>query len=88
MISQKTFVAYSNKAYLQDQIIDPSMAVEIFAKKIAPKLGITIRFAGEKPLDDVTLQYNKSTKRILPLNGIEFKVIKRIWRYDYKCIKS
>lgn len=77
MISKKTFAAYSNKSELQDEIVDPSMDVEIFAKVIAPRMGITIRFAGEEPLDNVTRQYNDSMRRILPRNGIEFKVIKR-----------
>lgn len=75
MISKKTFAAYSNKAELQNEIVDPSMDVEIFAKVIAPRMGITIRFAGEEPLDNVTRQYNDTMRRILPRNGIEFRVI-------------
>lgn len=77
IISQRTFAAYSNKSELQDQIIDSSMDVEIFARTIAPALGISIRFAGEEPLDNVTRQYNDTMKRILPKYGVEFKVIPR-----------
>ena len=77
IISTRTFEAYSNKANLQEQVIDASLDVEIFAKKIAPALGITIRFAGEEPLDNVTKQYNDTMSRILPQYGIEFEVIER-----------
>lgn len=77
IISQRTFAAYSNKAELQDQEIDASMDVEIFGQTIAPALGITVRFAGEEPLDNVTRQYNDTMKRILPRYGVEFKVIPR-----------
>lgn len=77
MISEKTFAAYSNKANLQNEVIDASVDVEIFAKEIAPALGITVRFAGEEPLDNVTRQYNDTMKRILPRYGVAFEVIPR-----------
>ena len=38
---------------------------EIFGKYICPSLGISIRFVGEEPLDNVTNQYNKAMKEIL-----------------------
>ncbi len=77
IISQRTFAAYSNKANLQEQVIDPSMDVNIFARSIAPALGINIRFAGEEPLDNITRQYNDTMRRILPMHNIQFIVIKR-----------
>ncbi|MBR5800132.1 MAG: NAD-dependent epimerase/dehydratase family protein [Lachnospiraceae bacterium] len=77
IISQRTFEAYSNKAELQDTKIDASLDVEIFARRIAPTLGINIRFAGEEPLDNVTQQYNDTMQRILPRYGIQFEVIPR-----------
>jgi [citrate (pro-3S)-lyase] ligase len=77
MISSLTFVDYFNKAELQDRVIDPSFDVKLFAGKIAPTLGITVRFAGEEPTDSVTRQYNESMKRILPQYGIEFREIPR-----------
>lgn len=77
MISSLTFTDYFNKSEIQDKIIDPSMDVEIFAKYIAPAMGITVRFAGEEPLDNVTRQYNETMKRILPKRGINFKTIVR-----------
>lgn len=77
IISQKTFAAYSNKAKLQDKVVDASLDVEIFGKFIAPKLGINIRFAGEEPIDQVTRQYNDTMKRMLPQYGVAFEVIPR-----------
>ena len=57
--------------------VDSSEDVEIFAKEIAPTLGITIRFAGEEPTDNVTRQYNETMKKILPRYGVEFCEIPR-----------
>lgn len=77
IISQTTFSGYFSKAELQDVAVDSSEDVEIFAKEIAPTLGITIRFAGEEPNDNVTRQYNETMKRILPSYGIDFCEIPR-----------
>ena len=40
-------------------------------------MNITIRFAGEEPLDKVTKQYNEALKNILPEYGINFIEIPR-----------
>lgn len=77
IISRKTFPAYSQKAQLQDEVINPSLDVELFGKKIAPALGINVRFAGEEPLDKVTKQYNEAMREILPEYGIQFVEISR-----------
>ena len=77
IISQQTFSGYFNKASLQDVAVDSSEDVEIFAKEIAPTLGITIRFAGAEPKDNVTRQYNENMKKILPRYGVEFCEIPR-----------
>ena len=77
IISQQTFSGYFNKAELQDVAVDSSEDVEIFGREIAPTLGITIRFAGEEPTDNVTRQYNETMKKILPRYGVEFQEIPR-----------
>lgn len=77
IISQVTFQAYFKKEEKKDVVIDASGDINIFAAKIAPALGISIRFAGEEPLDKVTNQYNATMKRILPRYGISFEVISR-----------
>lgn len=77
IISQQTFSGYFNKAQLQDVQVDSSEDVEIFGREIAPELGITIRFAGEEPTDNVTRQYNETMREILPRYGVEFCEIPR-----------
>ena len=77
IISQKTFSGYFNKENLQDVAVDSSEDVEIFAREIAPSLGITIRFVGEEPEDSVTRQYNENMRRILPQYNIDFCEIPR-----------
>ena len=77
IISQQTFSGYFNKAELQDVAVDSSRDVEIFGREIAPELGITIRFAGEEPKDNVTRQYNETMREILPRYGVEFREIPR-----------
>ncbi|MBE8950827.1 MAG: hypothetical protein SR3Q1_09565 [Quinella sp. 3Q1] len=77
IISQTTFSGYFSKAELQDVTVDSSEDVEIFGKEIAPTLGITVRFAGEEPKDNVTRQYNETMKKILPRYGVEFCEIPR-----------
>jgi [citrate (pro-3S)-lyase] ligase len=79
IISALTFDDYFGKESKQEnQTIDSSTDVSIFASEIAPTLGISVRFAGEEPLDNVTRQYNASMSRILPRYGIDFEVIPRI----------
>jgi [citrate (pro-3S)-lyase] ligase len=77
IISSLTFSDYFNKSELQNREIDPSQDVELFVEHIAPTLGITVRFAGEEPLDNVTRQYNETMHRILPRYGVEFCEIPR-----------
>jgi [citrate (pro-3S)-lyase] ligase len=62
---------------LQDRTIDPTQDVRLFAEEIAPMLNITVRFAREEPLDNVTRQYNEAMRRILPEYGIGFEEIER-----------
>lgn len=78
IISSLTFTEYFNKSELQEQTIDTSMDITIFAREIAPCLHITKRFAGEEPKDSVTRQYNETMARILPEYGIEFVEIPRV----------
>lgn len=77
IISQTTFQAYFQKEEKKDIVIDASGDINLFAAKIAPTLGISVRFAGEEPLDNITNQYNATMKRILPRFGISFEVISR-----------
>jgi [citrate (pro-3S)-lyase] ligase len=77
IISSITFTEYFSKSEIQDRVIDPTEDVRLFAEEIAPVLGITVRFAGEEPLDKVTKQYNDAMRRILPEYGVSFEEIPR-----------
>ncbi|CQR70526.1 [Citrate [pro-3S]-lyase] ligase [Sporomusa ovata DSM 2662] len=77
IISALTFPGYFYKDNLKDTVLDTSNDVDIFARGIAPILNITVRFAGEEPLDIVTRQYNNTMRERLPLMNIEFCEIKR-----------
>ena len=78
MISSLTFPEYFIKEDNRDVVIDTSNDLRLFGEKIAPKLEITKRFAGEEPNDNVTNQYNNAMKQILPEYGIDFIEIPRV----------
>lgn len=78
MISAMTFPEYFLKDYVREKGVDVSMDLEIFGKNIAPALGITIRFAGEEPLDAVTQSYNEYMRKLLPAYGVSFSEIPRL----------
>ncbi len=78
IISGLTFPSYFIKDTKSINDIHARMDIGIFSSKIAPPLGITRRFAGEEPLCPVTANYNRLMKEILPENGIEFTIIKRL----------
>lgn len=72
IISTHTLPGYfekDNKPYVE---FDAAEDLEIFAKKIAPNFGITVRFAGEEPNDPYTRSYNRQMRELLPQMGIEF----------------
>lgn len=77
IISAVTFPGYFYKDNLTETKIDCSNDINVFAQYIAPLLNITVRFAGEEPLDPITNQYNQGMKEILPKYGIQFVEIKR-----------
>jgi [citrate (pro-3S)-lyase] ligase len=77
MISALTFPEYFMKDYKKSIDFDATKDLHTFGNYIAKGLGITIRFAGEEPIDVVTAEYNRSMQRLLPEMGIEFHEIPR-----------
>ncbi|MDR0903702.1 MAG: adenylyltransferase/cytidyltransferase family protein [Ruminococcus sp.] len=81
IISQLTFPEYFRKSEMTalnaKQKASVTSDVTLFAVKIAPALNITIRFAGEEPLDPITREYNRVMSNLLPFYGVEFVEIKR-----------
>lgn len=65
IISRSTFKNYFEKEVCRDAMIDASKDTMIFRKYIAPALGISKRFIGEEPQDNITSQYNKLLKKDL-----------------------
>lgn len=77
VISNKTFYDYFTKEADNEKIIDASQDIYIFARYIAPYFNIYKRFVGDEPVDNITNQYNKQMKKILPDYGCELVEIQR-----------
>lgn len=77
IISTKTLPGYFYKEDKQGEEFDASEDLEIFAKIISPRLGISVRFVGTEPLDLYTNRYNMFMKQILPRYGINLVEIAR-----------
>jgi [citrate (pro-3S)-lyase] ligase len=78
ILSNATLPEYFTKDANQDVVLDASADLTIFATKIAPALGITKRFVGREPFDNITRQYNEAMKSTLPRHGIELIEIPRL----------
>lgn len=78
IISQATFPTYFLKEEDDFLKVYTELDGSIFAKKIAKDLEIDIRFLGTEPSDPVTLEYNKSLRKILEKNNIEVNIIERM----------
>ena len=77
IISATTFPGYFLKDGNREIDVDATSDVVLFAKYIAPALGIVVRFVGEEPFDYVTRKYNEEMKRILPRYSLALKEISR-----------
>lgn len=78
VLSYKTMPCYFEKEEKQDIDVNAKYDLEIFARYIAPPLGIIKRFVGEEPLDKVTQQYNEQMKEILFFFDIGVEEVKRL----------
>ncbi len=77
IISSETLPGYFEKDENPEIIIDATDDLDLFAKVIAKELNISVRFAGEEPIDGYTRQYNQAMSKVLPQNYIEFVEIPR-----------
>ena len=77
IISAITFPGYFVKDNDPTIVVDITNDLRIFCKHIAPVLDISVRYAGEEPIDMVTNQYNTGMKTILPEYGLKFTEIPR-----------
>lgn len=77
ILSQYSFPDYFVKETSKDIEEYTEQDIITFAETIASQLGITYRFVGEEPEDEVTNQYNRAMKKILPQYGINLVEIPR-----------
>lgn len=78
LISRATFPAYFIRDESRADLVKSDLDIELFCRRIAPALNISIRFAGEEPFSPVTRAYNERMKELLPANGIAFEEIPRL----------
>ncbi|MCR5809363.1 MAG: [citrate (pro-3S)-lyase] ligase [Clostridiales bacterium] len=77
MISYATFPTYFMKEGADAETANARLDLALFARKIAPALGITKRFVGTEPYCGVTRNYNELMKELLPKEGIEVIELER-----------
>ena len=77
LISSATFPTYFLKDNVDASVVNADLDIQLFAKRIAPALGITKRFVGTEPFCPVTRAYNERMKQVLPEYGVEVIEIER-----------
>lgn len=77
-ISAATFPTYFLKELSDASETHMALDIDLFAKAIAPALGVSIRFAGSEPGDAMTARYNELMSQMLPERGVEFIEIPRL----------
>ncbi len=80
-ISALTFPTYFIKEVNDAAPTQMTLDLDLFATHIAPALGVTKRFAGSEPKDELTRLYNRIMSEFLPARGVEFVEIERV-EYD------
>jgi len=76
MVSSATFPTY----FTREEHLAAAQArldISLFASRIAPRLGISVRYVGEEPYCETTEAYNQAMRDILPAAGIEHRVLPR-----------
>ncbi len=71
IISAATFPSYFIKQASDAALAQIELDLDITAHHIAPALGVSVRFVGSEPADELTSNYNEAMKSILPKHGIE-----------------
>lgn len=77
MISAATFPLYFIKEEARAEDVRADLDILLFARRIAPPLGICKRFVGTEPFCPVTARYNARLEALLPPNGIQLCVLER-----------
>ncbi|MCC8193052.1 MAG: [citrate (pro-3S)-lyase] ligase [Deltaproteobacteria bacterium] len=77
IISAATFPTYFTREQEHVQA-QTRLDADLFARQIAPRLGITDRYVGEEPYCPVTAAYNEAMREILPPAGITVHTVPRV----------
>lgn len=77
-ISELTFPTYFLKQVTDATDTHITLDLDLFARHIAPALGVTTRYVGSEPIDALTARYNELMQQQLPQHGIAVKAINRL----------
>lgn len=76
-ISELTFPTYFLKQVTDATDTHITLDLDLFARHIAPALGVTARYVGSEPIDALTARYNELMQQQLPQHGIKVETIER-----------
>ena len=79
-ISELTFPTYFLKQVTDATDTHITLDLDLFAKHIAPALGVTTRIVGSEPIDTLTARYNQLMQEQLPAQGITVKTVERLMK--------
>ncbi|MBQ6167136.1 MAG: [Muribaculaceae bacterium] len=77
-ISELTFPTYFLKQVTDATDTHITLDLDLFARHIAPALGVKTRYVGSEPIDELTARYNQLMQQLLPQQGIEVKTVERL----------
>lgn len=77
VVSAATFPGYFTRGN-ETVLAQTKLDADIFARHIAPALGISRRYVGEEPYCDITRAYNQAMEEVLPRHGIEVIEMPRV----------
>ena len=81
-ISELTFPTYFLKQVTDATDTHITLDLDLFARHIAPALGVTTRLVGSEPIDALTQRYNELMLEQLPQHGIAVKTVERLTQGD------
>ena len=77
-ISELTFPTYFLKQVTDATDTHITLDLDLFARHIAPALGVKTRYVGSEPIDELTRRYNELMLEQLPQHGIAVKTVERL----------
>ncbi|MDR0841260.1 MAG: [citrate (pro-3S)-lyase] ligase [Christensenellaceae bacterium] len=77
LVSAATFPTYFLKDGVKPELAQADLDIALFGARIAPALGISLRFVGTEPFCEVTAQYNARLREQLPGYGIALRELPR-----------